>query len=151
MAIKKVVIGEKPQDIIHCFTAKVGTSGAKFTDADRGKPVKLIGDSQYDMCADNDPIEGYLVSIENYTADGVVVGTVREDGFKEAIMTSTFAVGDYVVAAAQNAKGTRNDADNFDRPKVKVVADPSTHRFKTRIVAIVSGSGVGAIVTLKRV
>ena len=152
MAIKKVYIGEKPSDIQFNVTAKVGTTLVKPVDADRGKPMKLSGDSTYVFTADGDPIEAILVAIENYTADGVVVGTVRTGGYKEAIVTdAVWAVGDYVVADAQAADGTANDSDGYHRPKVQVKADVSADYFRWRIVSVVSGTGAGAIVTIERV
>lgn len=153
MAIKKVYIGEKPSDIQFNVTAKVGTTGDKPTDADRGKPFKLAGDSTFVRCVDGDPIEAILTALEPHTADGVMVGTVKTGGYKEAIMVGTaWTVGAFVVAAAQAAAGVNNDAAQFPRPKVKVDAAPEGP-FLWRIVSVVSGAvgADGAVVTLQRV
>lgn len=153
MALKKVYIGEKADDIRFNVTVKLGTTGAKPNDADRGKPVKLIGDSTYGLCADGDEIEGFITAIENGTADGLVIGTVRTGGYKEAVVGdgTGLAVGSYVVAAAQAALNVYNDDAKFPRPKIK--AGDGTEAIRWRIVSVVQGAvgTVGSVVTIERV
>jgi len=153
MAIKKVYVGEKPTDIQHNITVKVGTSADKPTDADKGKPFKLGGDSTFVRCADGDPIEAILMALEPATADGVMVGTVKTGGYKEAIMAAAgWAVGDFVVAAPQAANGVLNDAAQYPRPKVKVDA-AAAGPFMWRVISVVEGAvgAINAVVTLQRV
>lgn len=86
-----------------------GTGSANYlTDADIGKPVKLVGDSQYDLCVSGDKIHGFISAVETYTADDYSIGSVSPDGRVWATVdTTTVAVGDYVVAGAITAKGTQ--------------------------------------------
>lgn len=149
MAIKKVHIGEKPGDIQFNITAKVGTTSDKLTDGDRGKPLKLAGDSRYVRCVDGDEIEATFMALENHTADGFAVGTVKTaGGYREAIVTAPgWKIGDLVVADVQAANGVYNDTAKFYRPKVKVGAP---EQFKWRIVASYSAEGAAnAVVTLQ--
>lgn len=95
-------------------TARMGTTGAKLVDNDKGKFVKLAADSQYDMCAVGDPIEGVFIALEPATQDGYAIGSVQKGGRVEAICdglqatpgTGDIAVGDYVVTGTVVAAGT---------------------------------------------
>jgi hypothetical protein len=161
--VKKVVLTETSSDNTPVVTAKLGTASNYFTDADRGKAVKLIGDSNYGVCAAGDEIEGFVSSIENFTADNQTVGSVRvgpSGNKKEAMIAAAgWAIGNYVVADAQAALGTYNDAMQFPRPKVKLTADQvaatiSALKFKWRIIACLQGTTVGAangVVVIERV
>lgn len=94
-------------------TARFGTTSAQFADADKGKAVKLVADSQYGLCALGDAIEGFCVALESATADGFRIGSLQDDEFKqvtydgsEAAGTGTAAIGDYVVCGTPVAQGT---------------------------------------------
>ena len=94
-------------------TARFGTTSAQFADADKGKAVKLIGDSAFGLCSAGDPIEGFCVGLNSATADGYRIGSLQDDETKavtydgsEAAGTGTAAIGDYVVAGTQAALGT---------------------------------------------
>ena len=98
------------------LTVRLGASGSSnnYTDKEKGKLVKLAGDSQYSLCAAGDLIEGYIVAVEGATADGFTIGAVCEEGYKAATFdglqatpgTGTVAVGDYVVCGTVVAKDT---------------------------------------------
>lgn len=150
MTIKKVYIGITPSDSDDNFTCKVGTTSVHPVDADRGKPMKLIADSTYGFCADGDEIEAILMSVQNYTADQVTIGTCRSGDIAEAITTTTYNVGDFVVAAAQAANGTANGT--FPYAKVKVPGTAPT-KFLWRIVSVLSGTGgaIGDVVTIQNI
>lgn len=160
--VKKVVLSETSSDQLPVVTAKLGAAGTYYTDAERGKAVKLIGDGNYGVCAAGDEIEGFVSSIENFTADNQTVGSVRvgpSGNKKEAfIATAGWAIGNYVVADAQAALGTYNDAAQFPRPRVKLTADQvaatiSALKFKWRIIAVLANA-VGAansVVVIERV
>jgi hypothetical protein len=163
MALKKVILSETSDDQTeNVITVKLGTIGNPLTDADRGKPVKLIGDAQFDLCATGDQIEGYVASIANFTADGLTVGSVRyvEPGNKKeaTIAVAGWAIGNYVLADAQAARGTYNDVNQFPRPKVKLTADQQAATiaallFRHRIVGVMPGFNVGdanAVVIIMR-
>ena len=99
----KELIGTEP------ITARLGAGSGSanyVTDVEIGKPVKLVGDSQYGLCAAGDQIEGYIAAVETYTADDFSIGSVQFEGRKRVTLdglqstpgTGTCAVGDYVVA-----------------------------------------------------
>lgn len=99
-------------------TVRLGSAanaGGRLTDADVDKFVKLAGDSQYNLCAAGDPIEGWVEAIESATQDAWSIGTVGQvgrlaclcDGLEATPGVGVIAVGDYVVCgtivAAQTA------------------------------------------------
>lgn len=105
--------------LITAQTARLGAgSGAanNVTDKEVGKPVKLVGDSRYDLCAAGDPIDRFIVSMEAATLDGFSIGSVMGnvgdrkevtfDGLEATPGTGTIAVGDYVVCGTAVAKDT---------------------------------------------
>lgn len=89
-------------------------SSNNYDDKERGKAVKLVGDSRFALCSAGDPIEAFVNSVEVGTADGYTIGGVIDEGYKEVTFdglqatpgTGTIAVGDYVVAGTMVAKGT---------------------------------------------
>ena len=120
----------------------------KFTDKDFGKPLKLVSDSTYDVCADGDEIEEIFTALaaqQSTVNDGFQIGTIYDNGqFLAIIKGATVAkVGDYVVAAAQNDMGVTNapaaqltTAFAFVKP-----AGATKPTFKWRIVSIKKGNG----------
>ena len=84
----------------------VSTKGL-FTDKDKGKPLKLVSDSTYDICADGDEIEEVLVALAGQQPTvngGYQIGTICDDGqFLGVVGSATVAVGDFLVAGAQAA------------------------------------------------
>jgi len=132
-------------------TARVADGSATnlLNDADVGKFVKLIGDSQYGLCAVGNEIEGIMASgPDNATQDGYAIATVRREGRVQVTLdglqatpgTGTIAVGDYVVAGTVVARNT-SLAGAF--PKVcKATGAGTTLNFKWRVVAL---DGTGAV------
>ena len=62
--------------------AALGSAGNKgtFTDKDFGKPLKLVADSTYDLCADGDEIEEVLQALatqQSTVNGGYQIGTIR--------------------------------------------------------------------------
>lgn len=107
----KELIGTEP------ITARLGAASGSanyVTDKEIGKPVKLIGDSLYNLCAAGDPIEGFITAVETYTADDFSIGSVSTQGRKRVMLdglqatagTGAIAVGDYVVCGTVVAKDT---------------------------------------------
>lgn len=86
------------------ISAKLGTTaGTYYTDADKGKPVKMVADGRYALCADGDQIEGFIHALQPYTADNFTFGSVYvggDENFNEATATGSLTFGQYVVAAA---------------------------------------------------
>lgn len=82
---------------------------------DEGKLVKMVGDSQYDLCVAGDLIHGAILGVEVATSAGWTIGGVLDedmlfvtaDGLQATPGTGALAVGDYVVAGTITAKGTR--------------------------------------------
>lgn len=101
----------------------VGTGGSMTPGIDDGKLVKLVGESQYDLCAAGDMIEGCITSVEQATAGGWSIGGVIEEeelyvtanGLQATPGVGNITIGSWVVADAQEAKGT---AMVFGYPKV---------------------------------
>ena len=92
------------------ISAKLGTNtvanSGHLTDADVGKPLKLLADGRYGLCADGDGIDGWLVSVEPYTQDGYAFGTVQIGGRVKAVCDGAITFGYMVEAAAPAAART---------------------------------------------
>lgn len=89
-------------------------SAHQIDDKEVGKFVKLVGESQYNLCAAGDDIEAWIMTVEAATADGFSMGTVACGGYKEVVFDGLQAtpgvgvinVGEYVVCGTVVAKGT---------------------------------------------
>lgn len=133
-------------------SAALGAStSTPLTDKDIGKAVKLAAADNYILCADGDPIEGRVQSVETFTVNGGFgFGTVQTgDRMRAKVGSGTVAVRDYVLAAAQSAVGTPH-TDGL--PLVKKVASAFTEviAFPWRVISFESGSGaVGSVVILE--
>lgn len=130
-------------------SAALGVSaGAKFADADLGKPVKFGTANNYVLCAANDQIDGFVKAIEPITVNnGFSFGGVQREGRVVATVgaaqTPAMAIGDLVIADAQVALGTAG------APKVKTGA--ATYA-AWRCIRIISGTGVaGDSVLIERI
>lgn len=118
-------------------SGKLGaTAGTYYTEADLGKPVKLIGDSRWGLCADGDEAEGFITSVEAFTVSNYSFGGIKLAGFKKVIVDGSgvgnaIAIGDYVVAAAGGKvkKGT-----------------PATHKWRYVAGAVGSGAALEGVV-----
>lgn len=141
-------------------TARVadGVQSNFLADADVGKFVKIVGDSQYGLCAVGNEIEGILeTAADNATMDGYAIGTVRRNGRKRVTLdglqatpgTGTLAIGDFVVAGTVVARGTSlSDAP----PKVcKATAAATGIVHKWRVVALYGTGAVGQIALIEKV
>ena len=148
----KELIGTEP------ITARLGAGSGSanyVTDVEIGKPVKLVGDSQYGLCAAGDQIEGYIAAVETYTADDFSIGSVQFAGRKRVTLdglqatpgTGTCAVGDYVVAGTAVAKGTALTVPM----KVCKATTQTGMYFAWRIVSLEGTGAVGQIAVIERV
>lgn len=138
-------------------TARVGTTGTPLKDADIGKAVKLIAESNYGLAAAGDAIEA-VVSSSNYanqgTVDGFAIGGVISKGFKAVTFdglqatpgTGTVAVGDYVVTGTVVAAGTKLTGP-LKVTKATTQADAKAAPFKARVVSL-GEAGTGAVGTV---
>lgn len=127
-----------------------------LTDADVGKFVKLVGDSQYGLTAAGNGIEGIVATANEQDADGFKLGGLADvnrarvtfNGLQASAGTGSIAVGDFVVSGAPAALGTKLTGP----PAVLKATDASASPFKWRVVAIVSGAGaVGSLGIIERV
>ena len=148
----KELIGTEP------ITARLGAGSGSanyVTDVEIGKSVKLAGDSQYNLCAAGDQIEGFITAVETYTADDFSIGSVQFKGRKRVTLdglqatpgTGTCAVGDYVVAGTAVAKGTALTVPM----KVCKATTQTGMYFAWRIVSLEGTGAVGQIAVIERV
>ena len=129
------------QEKIH--TVRIGTVAEPLTDNDLGKPVKLIGESAYGLCADGDVIEGWLQSTNAGTQDGFKIGGICKTGYTEMkVSGGALAIGDYVVAGANPARGTKLTGPMIVK---KAAAAPEGPFF--RRVESLGDAGTGAVGT----
>ena len=149
----KELIGIEP------FTARLGAASGSanyVTDVEIGKPVKLIGDSLFNLCAAGDQIEGFITAVEGYTADDFSIGSVMNENRKRVILdglqatpgTGTVAVGDFVVAGTATAKGTALTAQC---PKVCKATTQTGMYFAWRVVSLEGTGAVGQYAVIERV
>ena len=138
-------------------TARVGTTSVPLKDADIGKAVKLIAESNYGLAAAGDAIEA-VVSSSNHatqgTVDGFAIGGVIPKGFKAVTFdglqatpgTGVVAVGDYVVTGTVVAAGTKLTGP-LKVTKATTQADAKAAPFKARVVSL-GEAGTGAVGTV---
>lgn len=140
------------------FTARLGADSGSanyVTDVEIGKPVKLVGDSQYNLCAAGDQLEGFIVAVEGAPADDFSIGSVVNcdrvkvtlDGLQATPGTGTIAVGDYVVAGTAVVKGTALSVP----PKVCKATTQTGMYFAWRVVSLDGTGAVGQTATIERV
>lgn len=141
------------------ITARLGAGSGSanyVTDVEIGKPVKLAGDSQYNLTAAGDQLEGFVAAVESYTADDFSIGSVQTagrvkvtlDGLQATPGTGTIAVGDYVVAGTAVAKGT-SLAGAY--PKVCKATTQTGMYFAWRVVSLDGTTAAGQTATIERV
>lgn len=149
---QKEILGEAP---VTCRLGAASGSANYMTDIEIGKPVKLIGDSLYDLCAAGDQIEGFISSVETYTQDDFSIGGIKQedrkavklDGLQATPGTGVIAVGDYVVAGTAVAKGTALSG----LPKVCKATTQTGMYFAWRVVSLDGTTAVGQTGTIERV
>lgn len=134
------------------ITARLGASAAGYTPKEEGKIVKLAAESQYNLAAAGDEIEGIITSVESATQNQFSIGGVSVefdqafvvfDGLQATPGTGTIAIGDYVVAGTITAQGTALTS----YPKVcKATGAGTTLNHKFRVVSLGS-AGTGAVGT----
>ena len=142
-----------------CITARLGAGSGSanyVTDLELKKPVKLVGDSQYNLCSAGDQIEGFIRAVETWTADDFSIGSVQYegrvkvtlDGLQATPGTGAIAVGDYVVAGTAVAKGTSLGSAY---PKVCKATTQTGMYFAWRVVSLDGTTAVGQTATIERV
>ena len=140
------------------ITARLGAGSGSANyvdDKEIGKPVKLVGVSQFNLCAAGDQIEGFIGAVETYTADDFSIGSVQIDRRKRVTLdglqatpgTGTCAVGDYVVAGTAVAKGTALTVP----PKVCKATTQTGMYYAWRIVSLEGTGAVGQIAVIERI
>lgn len=140
------------------YPSRLGAgSGAanQIDDKEVGKFVKLIAESQHNLCAVGDDIEAWIVSVEAATADNFSMGSVAAGGYKEVTFDGLQAtpgvgvinVGEYVVCGTVVAKGT---ALPFNTPaRVCSATNQATAKTSPYACRVVSrgDAGTGAVGT----
>ena len=144
MKFNFVTLTHSPERL-NVISAKLGTGAKeKYTDADVLKPMKLGTEPGcFVVAADGDEIEGFLDTVDaGGTTDGHAFGGVacgNRGARIEAEVVGTATVGGLVVAAAQEAIGTKAASG---RGKVKA-GTPATHKW--RILANKTPRAAGAV------
>lgn len=133
-------------------------SATQLSDNDVGKFVKMVGDSQYGLCAVGNEIEGVVDSgPDQAVTDGFAIAGVRRngrvrvtlDGLQATPGTGVIAVGDFVVAGTIVA---RNTSLAGAPPKVcKATAAATGVVHKWRVVALMGTTAVGQIAVIEKV
>lgn len=133
-----------------------------LTKEDNGKLLKLVGDSQFGLCAVGNEIEAVLAVADDIAPqDGYTLGSYKNDigdrclvtfdGLQATPGTGVVAIGDYVVCGTVTPRGTALPG-TFPRPKVcKATAAGSGLVFKWRIVAMDGTGAVGQTGIIERV
>lgn len=151
MAANHFIVPQLPIDDVTPVRLGAGnTANDRMSDVDEGKAVKLVAESRYDLCAVGDKIEGFIVNIETATSGGYTVGGVvsddkvfaTADGLQATPGVGAIAVGDYVVAGSQTAKGTALTAF----AKVCKATSQAYGAFTWRVVSL-GATGTGAVGT----
>lgn len=87
-------------------TENLGNNTGQYSSNDIGKAVKYNGDIM-ELCAANNPIVGFVQSVEAGTKDGHSIGSVRKKGRQKALdEAGTLTVGDIVVSGTPGALNT---------------------------------------------
>jgi hypothetical protein len=124
---------------------------ATTTDADIDKPVKLSAADTVELCADGDPIHGFIAAVAGATSDGVKLCSIMVNGRQWVILDGNAAVGSLIEAAANTASGTAKAGD-WGIVSAHVVDDTSA----ATVVAtsfrknwqVISGAGTDTTVAL---
>ena len=115
-------------------TEKIGNNTGQLTDNDLGKAVKLDGDAVV-LCDEGAEIYGFITS-RSQTKNGYSIGGVVCDVGREMIavdLAGGLAVGDLVVAKAQQAFGT---APSGGAAHVKIAAGTEAGVHKWQVVGL---------------
>lgn len=145
-------------DINYVISAKLGTNtvanSGHLTDADIGKPVKLLAAGRYGLCADGDNIDGFLVGVNPETVDGYAFGSVQIGGRVYAQLDGASTFG-YVVEAGTMAAARTAETSGYGKVSSHAViaaSSPTAAQYKTYIEAkkwrIISGAVTDTSVVL---
>lgn len=157
MAKFKMGVDVNPtSNIIVARLTQDGTKANHLVDNDKGKLVKLAADSEYQLAAAGDQIEGCVVALEPATQDGYTIGSVKTndrmvaicDGLQATPGTGTIALGDYVVTGTVVAAGT---ALTTAGPKVCKATAQTIEFFSWRVISLGSAGAVGDTCVIERV
>lgn len=99
----KVMVDERDLTTAKLGTNTVALSG-DLNGNDIGKPVKLVAADTYGLCSNGDQIDGFLNSVEDYTADGYAVGTVQLGGRRRVELGGHSAIGTVVQSGTNQAR-----------------------------------------------
>jgi len=122
----------------------------RLGDSERGKAVKLAGESRYDLASAGDALEAVIFSVEPATLDGYTIGGIQDegalnvtfDGLQATPGVGTVAVGDWIVVGTVAPKG----AANAGPVKVCKATSQTPGVFAWRVVSL-GAVGTGAVGT----
>lgn len=136
-------------DVLDVVSTGLGATGDdKFrSNTDLGKAVKMTAEGTHDICAADDEIRGFVDSVKGITVnDGYSFGGVQRGGTREAVagaaVTPALAVGDLVVADAQEVAGTKGLAQ---------VKKGTPAKYKWEVISVKGDGETGSKVVLERV
>lgn len=140
-------------------TARLGSAAdaaGRVTEAERYKFMGLAGDSQYDLSAVGDAIEGFMLALEPATQDGWSIGSVTKAGRVECICdgiqatpgVGVIAVGDLVVVGTPVAKGT---ALTLDGPRVVKATAQTAAIHNWRVISLGVAGAVDDTCIIERI
>lgn len=133
-------------------TELLGDNTKQFSDKDIGKAVKYDGVAMI-LCADGDPIVGFVTAVEAYSSQGYSVGSVKMDVNTEALGTDEdggLAVGDFVQAGTPVVLGTANGANGQNVVAMVTPASVAAHKWQV-VATYVTPSTAGDQVMLRKV
>lgn len=153
--ITETIHSEKVKTVRLADGTNTANAANTYTDAEKGKAVKLSADSRYVLCAAGDAIEGIVTSVNLGRYDDFSIGGIVSTGYKSVVLdglqatpgTGAVAIGDYVVVGTVVAKGTALSA----ALKVTKATDQAAAKaapFKARVVAA-SGTAVGSTAVIE--
>lgn len=133
--------------------------GDRFDLKEQGKAVKLVAESRYDLCAAGDEIEGFITSVEAATQNGYSIGGIVDkdaqwataDGLQGTPGTGTIAVGDYVLAGTQTAKGTAlAQYQKVTKATTQATVKGSPYNWRVESLGPVGTGAVGTMIVIRR-
>ncbi len=115
-----------------------------ITDNDVGKSVKISATDKVELCADGDPIYGFIESVEVGTEGGLVVVGILIKGRVRVTLDGVVAIGASIEAGAQAAAGTAK-VGNWSNVSAHAMDDTTTTTLEASILTknwvLISGAG----------
>jgi len=75
---KMTVLTSEPAVVSARLGSGTRTAGTALVDNDKGKLLRMVGDSRYDLCTAGTVIEGVLTGVETSALDDYTIGGVQD-------------------------------------------------------------------------